>query len=164
MRKVLVCALMVVAFVAGRADAQVLWEASKAGMTVDEVQAAFPSGEKVSPSAAELTSRDAVLYMVRNVELAGLRFDARFYFAKGNLVSVILMTAEPQPNTIAARIAAGKLRSALTAKYGAPLNRPPQSPRVTDWKSGTTTIVLVTTQWNLLQGSISIGYSAEPSP
>jgi hypothetical protein len=135
-------AVAIVALLPWAASAQQLWQGAKYGMTPAEVVAAFPGAEQIEPRASRGTAVTKV--RLSGVELAGLRFTAKFAFDADRLVTVDVQADELSDAQF--HKARNSLLAALRSKYGPELAR--QSGDVIQemtWAAqGGTTIKLIT--------------------
>ena len=96
-----------------------LWGGAHAGMTLDEVRAAFPkAGAPLSPGV--FAGGRLNLLEAPGPELAGKPFLVEFVFDSGSLDEVLLRLNETMTISETAPVVS-VLRSALTSKYGEPV-------------------------------------------
>jgi hypothetical protein len=102
------------------AAAQTLWDGARAGMSLAEVQGAYPAAQPVDP---RFHGRDGAqeYFHLPGVQVAGIGFTARFLFVDERLTGVILQRSDSDKPGPAYVAAAEAIRHALTAQFGAPI-------------------------------------------
>ncbi len=99
------------------ASAQVLWQTASYGMTVAQIEKAFPEAKEPSEKPGVLGTGAIELLTIQNISLANRSFKASFYFKNKKLDQVTLTLTE----SLSYQVALGtfeNLADSLRAKYG----------------------------------------------
>jgi hypothetical protein len=100
------------------AGAQVLWQQSRAGMTVDEVLKAVPGTQRQAPNSGDNLADGAVdLVTASDQRISDKVFHPKFYFLNGRLEQVTL-TLQGVNKSSDARSSFEDVYIALRQKYG----------------------------------------------
>ncbi len=124
MRKWLSVFVLFTALPAPQAVAQVLWNGAAYGMSPAQVQARLPQSQ-VPDSPDELAGGESEGLRMDDVELAGHRFQASFFFAGDALAQVTLSQLAAREGAVDRQVFED-VAHALEAAHGAPL--------ATDWR------------------------------
>jgi hypothetical protein len=144
----------------GTAHAQALWQDSRAGMSVDEVVAAFPSSARVSVAPVGGVQE---LLRLDGIEIAGKPCAARFLFRGAGLAMVVINA--PPMHQVEATDYFNKLADALRSRYGQEVGATDQRDRYSHersitWKADRTQVKL---RYSRIvdRPSVSVSYSAD---
>lgn len=129
----------------GSVQAQALWRDSAVGMGVEQVRERFP--DAVVPDAPDVLYSGAKERLrIPELELAGHRFEASFFFLGGRLTQVMLGLLDAANGDVA-RQAFDAVAQTLRKEYGDELTTESTTGLVTKsrstWRSGPTHIVLL---------------------
>jgi len=122
--------------------AQSLWKESRVGMTVQDVQSAFPEAhapadpQKLHDGSGERLELDGV-------DLVSQKFKALFYF-RGEGLSQVTLKLQDEASAKAAELVYDRVSVALRSKYGAEVEHSEKhgmmEMRAATWMSGPTNI------------------------
>lgn len=105
------------AFCTFDASAQVLWRTANYGMTVSQIEKAFPEAKEPGEKPGVLGTGAIELLTIQNISLADRSFKASFYFKNKKLDQVTLSLTESLPYEVAIGTFEN-LADSLRAKYG----------------------------------------------
>lgn len=146
------------------ASAQSLWQESKYGMTLAQVQTKFPDA---SPPADPETiyGGAAELLRITDVEMVGHKFIASFFFKDERLVQVMLILEEK--NGTAAKQVFDSLSEEFKARYGAEVLKEKKSGTMTayrsKWMHEETSIILYFNVMEPHEPILNIVYQVRPA-
>lgn len=147
---------------AAAAHAHPLWTKANSGMSVEDVQASFPNGVITPPGTGSLYSGAILKYRVENVDVQGSPFQVNFYFNADGLEQVAL-SSRTKEDTMLCTSRYTQLHSALSGKYGTPVNirkfEPDFGQKESTFSQGD--LAIVTSVYPLSRGcSIDINYKS----
>ncbi|KAF1700823.1 hypothetical protein [Pseudoxanthomonas kaohsiungensis] len=145
MNNFIAAVLLALALQAAPAGAQTLWKDARYGMSPAEVQARFPQA-RVPGDADELAGGEIEGLRLQDVDLAGHRFTAAFFFDGDALAQVTLSLRAPREGRVDLQVFEDVTR-ALVARHGAPAHAGQQDEpferRRREWEVDGTRLALV---------------------
>ncbi|KPV41529.1 hypothetical protein AN478_02905 [Thiohalorhabdus denitrificans] len=144
-----------------------LWEDAATGMDQEEVLARFPEARALAPDEGDQPKRPEQgkeRVRIPEVEIAGERYRAGFYFLEGALARVVLEMprAEGMPFSRGLKLTE-EVRDALTQTYGEPASKDSSGKGyMVEWRDGPTVIRLVVLTQTYKVKKFEIIYEAAP--
>jgi hypothetical protein len=143
------------------AEAQALWNSTTVGLSPQQVRKAIPLAHEPASDAGKLGTGAIELLRLDNVDLAGHKFHAAFYFLGRSLTQVSLVLDKP-PSYRGVMLIFDSVSDALHAKYGHELSKEdhPGLLRFTEehWLAGRTNITLMASGVENNPASLNIIY------
>ena len=127
------------------ANAQVLWQNTKYGMTVNEVKSLYPNSVTLNRPNLFIYSGAKGLLELNNIEIVSQMFKATFYFsANNNKLEQVTLECTDKITEHKGKLIYNSLLEVLISKYGNPITKGKNLVLISSatWLSGDTNISL----------------------